>query len=233
MHRPTLQIFRHLLQDVSEYAPPSLIGEMRDAEKTLHENGQITIDDLEQIIIHFGKKTWPYRKAFNSFLVVTEGQMGEQFFVQKLSLNTKKAYTAYIGWGGTLQELMRGRQLTDFFLAEDRLDIARAVIELRGDIRRYVTQQVQSVLQKQFEAHVTSWTLVLQRVEEDLAVLREMAEESADHPHVASEIRAHIRACEYGLCLLGPETHHETLGRGREHFEGRKMEMALRFINGS
>ena len=68
----------------------------------------------------------------------------------------------------------------------------------------------------------------MEKMENQLNILRTMADEEQEHPQLADEIRAQIRGFESGLCFLGPENTFDDLCRLPEHFVGRKIDIKNR-----
>lgn len=231
MHDPivhhTLDIFERLYNHVREYIPVDLRHDVEAALDQVQHNFSLTTEEVEQTMIAFGKKVWPYRKAFAEFLASYEGQLGEKFFIAKISRTTKKRYTEYTESGGSFRALHQGTP-AGFFSSEQRVELCQALIETGAMVKKFTLQAIKSVDQAKFEARVEEFSDILVGIETRLDGLRAMAGNEQEHPRVAEEIRTHVESFEYGLCFLGQEMSYEAVCNAEEHFEGRRKELCYR-----
>lgn len=219
----TIDIFARLQRDLAPLVPKEVKADMQQAITQMKENYDLTIDELEDTIISFGKKIWPYRKAFEEFLDTHEAAVGEGFLVAGLSREMKQRYRDFKAYGGTLRDLHVGSPAT-FFSAEERGFLCEALVEMNLNIRRHTTQSVLSVERQKYENKVVEFQIILDDIEKRLDTLRLMAEGEQEHPELAAEIREQIKSFEFGLCLLGPAHQYEAVCNAEEHFVGRKKE---------
>jgi len=76
----TKQIFRRLYDFVAPVLPKELEEEMRHALEHVEQDSELTREDIEDTMIIFGKRVWPYRKALQEAIALHEGTVGEKFF---------------------------------------------------------------------------------------------------------------------------------------------------------
>jgi len=230
MHHPeikhTISIFKHMASELPPLLPESIKKEITHALDHLENDFTVGIEEVENIIISLGKKVWPYWKAFDEMLVFHQGQMGERFLEGKMSLELKKKYKLFKEHGGTYHDLRTGAPAT-FFESEERQKLSEMLVEVDNELRQYVVQTVLSTERKKYEGLILDLQVVLDDVEKRLQTLRNVAEDEEEHPQLAEEIRAQVRAFEFGLCLLGPRTKIHEVENAREHFAGRKVEKKL------
>ena len=219
-----------LCERFAEDAPPLVPGQikenLRKSIEQMKSNMSLSVDEVESVIIFFGKQLWPYREAYKEFYDVYEGMLGENFFVRKLSIQLKMKYAQYLEQGGSYKELHKGSKL-DFFTHDERPQIAMALIDVEQDIENYTRQTVVSTDQRKYEQRVQEFEQILGTIEGHLTTLREMSHKEGEHPELIAEIEAQIKGFEHGLCLLGPRTDYEAIRSAKEHFEGRRSVIAM------
>lgn len=225
--RHTLWIFERLRSETPPLVPKEISADMDQALEQIRSNFDLTLEELEGTFIVFGKKLWPYRKAFEEFLDVSEARLGEKFLLAQLSRGLKQRYEAFKTHGGELRDLHTGSPAS-FFTASERNELCSALVEMNHEIRKHTVQAVLATERRRYEQRVVEFQIILDDIEKRLDTLRRMADDEQEHPELASEIRAQIRAFEYGLCLLGPEHRYEAVCMAEEHYLGRKEEKRMR-----
>jgi hypothetical protein len=223
----TLNIFKHLYDVVSPVVPNDIQAEMKEALEHVENDYTLSLEQLEDTVIIFGKKVWPYRKAFVEYVLLQEGRIGEKLLRAKLSGGLRKKFDAYIEQGGSLRDLHSGK-MAQSFSSEERGELCVGLVELNQEIRQQVVQAVHSTKEQQFMDRVFEFSDILGDLEHRLESLRIMADSEQEHPRLAAEIRDHVRAFELGLCALGPEITYDALCAAPEHFEGRRTHLSKR-----
>lgn len=222
-NKHTIDIFKHMANDLPPLLPEVIKKEVAHALEHLENDYTIGLEEVEDVVIGLGKKVWPYWKAFDEMLVFHQGQMGEKFLEGKMSLELKKKYKLFKEHGGDYHDLRVGGPAV-FFEPEERQQLAGILVDVDNELRQYVRQAVLSGERKKYEDLIVDLQTVLDDIEKRLGHLRTVAEDEEEHPQLASEIRAQVRAFEFGLCLLGPRTKSHEVNNAKEHFEGRKAE---------
>lgn len=222
----TLFIFEKLFEQMPPLVPKEVQTSMAKALEQAHLNMSLSLDDLEETMIFFGKQLWPYREAYQEFLRIYEGKLGEPFIIQKMSLSLKKKYQAFLLSGGTFRDLHSGAPAL-FFSSEERGELCELLVNLEKDLRRYTKQAVLSNDRRVYEKKVKEFALILEHIEEQLRQMHELANQEREHPELVAEIKEHIRGFEHGLCLLGPSINYDAVCSAVEHFHGRKRDKTL------
>lgn len=227
MHQPSVQhtlfVFGRLLDDMPPLVPQEIQSDMQQAYEQMRHNYSLSLQELEDTIIVFGKKLWPYRKAYDEFLDIYEGKLGEQFLLGRLPLAMKKRYQEFKAVGGHFRDFHHGAPAM-FFTSEERTKLCEALVETNLDIRRHAIQSVLSIDQEYYQKRVIEFQTILEDIEKRLDTLRLMADDEQEHPELAGEIREQVRSFEYGLCLLEPAHTYEAVCKSEEHFQGRKLD---------
>ena len=231
MHLPvvqhTLYIFERLYDDLPPLVPETVQKDMMSALTQMRHNYSLTLEELEDTVIAFGKKIWPYRKAFDEFFDLFEGELGESFLLGQLSKEFKRRYEEFLVYGGSFRDLHSGGQ-ANFFSPEERGALCVTLVDVGKLIRAHTVQAVLSTEQRRYEERIVEFTGILNDIEKRLGTLRQMAEDEQEHPELAAEIRGQVREFEYGLCLLGAGHSYEAVCSAEEHFIGRKKEKRAR-----
>ena len=225
--RHTLWIFERLRGDAPPLVPIEISADLDQALEQIRSNFDLTLEELEGTFIVFGKKLWPYRKAFEEFLDVSEARLGEKFLLSEFARGLKQRYEEFKAHGGGLRDLHTGSPAS-FFTVPERNELCGALVEMNHEIRKYTAQAVLTTERRRYEQRIVEFQIILDDIEKRLDTLRRMADDEQEHPELASEIRAQIRAFEYGLCLLGPEHRYEAVCLAEEHFAGRREEKKMR-----
>jgi hypothetical protein len=223
----TLWIFDRMFQQIPPLVAEITREDMKTANEQLRSNFDLSLEELEDTVIIFGKKLWPYRKAFEELLDVYEAKLGEKFMFGIISRGLKKRYDEFKVHGGTLRDLHSGNP-AEFFSVAERNELCSALVEMNSQIRKHAVQAVHTNDALAYEKRILEFQIILDDIEKRLDTLRLMADNEQEHPELASEIRAQIRSFEYGLCLLGPEHQYQAICLSEEHFTGRKLEKKMR-----
>lgn len=225
--KPTLEIFERLCDDLPPLFPKEIGADLERAREQMLLNHGLTIEELEDTMIAFGKKIWPYRRAFEEFVEIYEGKLGEKFLMGKLSPTMKQRYKQFKEYGGTFRDLHSGAPAS-FFSADERGNLCASLVDVRRDIRDHARQAALSVDRRKYEDRILEFQTILDDIEKRLDTLRLMAEDEQEHPELAAEIRAQVQGFEHGLCFLGPRVDYEAVCNAAPHFEGRKLEKKMR-----
>jgi len=225
--RHTIAIFERLHDHVDPVLPLELNQDMVSALDQVKNNYELSVEEIEETMIAFGRYVWPYRKAFEEFLAIYEGRVGEQFLLSHASRQMKKRYQDFKLHGGSLRDLHSGRP-ANFFTSEERVELCEVLVNMNQSLRKHVVQLIKSTDHKKFEARVAEFAQILLEIEQELDLIRRIADSEQEHPQLASEMRAQVRGFEHGFCLLGPEIDFTAVCNIRGHFEGRKKELKVK-----
>lgn len=222
--QPTINLFRHFYQKLPPLFPAGTKEKMAQSLDRFGPEQTLSQSELEDAMIAFGYEAWPWNQAYQEFFLVTETAIGEHFLLPKLTPELRRRYEDFKHYGGTLRELHSGRP-ADFFSGGERTDLGSALVETQLELRDYVNSEVASVNKGKYLKRVADFSTVLEKIKANLEQLNELAEAEQEHPSLADQIRARVRAFEYGLCLLGPEIDSEAVDQSVGYFVGRKEEL--------
>lgn len=223
----TTDIFERMVRDMPPLVPQDVQKDARHALDHIKSNLHLDIDEVEDTMLTFGMKLWPYREAFLEFYKIYEGQLGEQHLLRILSREDKKAYSQYKEAGGTFGDLYSGKGPIHLFTSQQRGALCAALVTVRKEVWQYTKQAVLSKDKKKYEARIEEFEDIFEDIEKRLEAIREMAEDEQEHPELAAEMREHVRGFEHGLCLLGPKLDYAAVCNTDDHFVSRKEQRKL------
>ncbi|PSO44226.1 MAG: hypothetical protein BRC22_02785 [Parcubacteria group bacterium QH_9_35_7] len=227
----TIDFFEQMYNDLPPMVPKEIREKMEDALGQIKNNMSLEKEEIEDVIIKFGKQIWPYRKAFHEFVDIYEGKIGEKIFLTKMPKRFKLDYEDFLEEGNSFRDLYSGRK-ANFFGIEYRVQLHEALSETRQDVKKYVRQLVNSSENDKYMEKVEEHKEILSDIEEKLGQLKGLAENEYEHPELVREIKQQIKTFEYSLAGMGPSVDHEEIMKAPEFFAGRKkMKKDLNFFN--
>lgn len=225
----TLAIFEKLYRELPPLVPKEVVQDMESALDQMRHNHSLSIEELEDTMIVFGKDTWAFRKAFYEFLDLYEGRMGESMLLQILFPELRKKYKEFVAHGGTFRDLHAGGPL-DFFTPDERVALCEALVESRRALHEHAKQAVVSTDKEDYLHRVYEFQVILDDIEKRLDTLLTMADSEQEHPELATEIRDGVQTFEYGLCALDQHTSYDAVCRATEHYEGRRADKKAHIV---
>ncbi|MFB6225841.1 MAG: hypothetical protein ABEJ02_00640 [Candidatus Paceibacteria bacterium] len=217
----TVSFFRQMYKDLPPLVPDEVSKNMKEALDQVENNMSLKKDDVEEVVIKFGKAIWPYRKAFHEFVDLYEGKIGEKIFLTKMPNKFKVEYKEFKKEGHTFRDLYSGKQ-AQFFDLEYRTQLHQALAQTRTDVKKHVRQLVTSSEKDEYMGKVEEHKEILSDIEDKLDQLRDLADNEYEHPELVGEIKQQIEAFEHSLAGMGSSVDHEEIMNAPEFFEGRK-----------
>lgn len=221
----TIKLFWHLYDNLPPLFPPETAGQIKNELGNLAVTSTAELSEIENKMIKFGYAVWPWNQAYKYFLSAVEEKLAEHFFLPKLSDGLREKYLSFKDFGGTLTDLKWGRPAS-FFTAEERAELCVALVETRAALRSYLDRELVGVGKKQYLAKVEEYKILLEKIKNNLEILRNLVKNESEHEVLTMEINGQIRDFEYGLCLLGSELDTEAVCRAKDFFAGRKIELS-------
>ena len=220
----TISLFRHLYDHLPPLFPEEVSEKIKHALEHAETDPSVTLGEIEDSMIIFGFEAWPWNQAYKEFLASAEGLVGEHFLLPRLSLSLQEKYSEFKHFGGTLRDLHSGRP-ADYFILEERSELCAALVEMQVKLREYVGRELVGLGKKKYLQRVEEFIKVRDDVKKQLDGLRMLADKEQDHPTLADEIRARVRAFEYSMCHLGQEFRYDAVCRATEFFADRKCHL--------
>ncbi len=220
----TINLFRHLYDHLPPLLPAEIKAKMGHALNHLENDQTITLTEIEDTMISFGYEVWPWNQAYKEWLALAETKVGEHFLLPKFSRGLRIAYRQFKEEGGTIRDLHSGNPAKSFTI-DERRELCTGLVALQNELRSYVNNEVVGLEQKRYLKRVSEFQDLLDNIKQTLDHLRNLADTEQDHPTLADEIRAQVRAFEHGLCLLAPELNYDAVCQSVDFFHGRKQQL--------
>jgi hypothetical protein len=223
MTKHTLDIYRHLYNNLPPLFPPELAEEIKQAIENYEQAEEINLEELERQMIDHGFAIWPYHQAHKEFFNRAIDDVGSHYLEPHLDDDLQKKYREYKEHGGDWHGLYSGRA-AEYFEHDERVNMTKALIEARKKIKDYVRHDVLSLNQDKYLGRVTKYNKILRDIKSELKDLRAMAEKE-DHDDLTSLIEAKIEDIEHSFSHLGRELQYHEVFNAVEFFRGRKDEL--------
>lgn len=223
----TLDIFRKLYDMIPPLVPKDTTTEMKQAIEQLSSNTLVTLEDVEDAMVLFGKKIWPYKQAFQELYDIYEELLAEKLLLGAMSHELKKKYKEFIAHGGAYSDIIHGGPMA-FFISEQRQELGKALVDVRHAVRKHAHQAALSTDKSRYEMSVQTFSDLQTEIEDTISELHALADAEEEHLELVKEIRSHIRGFEHGFASLGPHVRHADVCAAVEYFDGRKKFKQLR-----
>lgn len=223
----TLSIFERTCINLPPLLPAEIAHDMGAALEQLRSNFTLTLEELEDTMILFGRRVWPFFQAFEELYNVYQGELGEKLFIQKASPELRRTLESFRQAGGSWREFYLGSGEAQI-PSEHRVLMHQIMVDIQCDVRAFAYQAVMHGDRARYEQRIREFQGILADMEHRLDSLRELADMEQEHPQLAAEIRGQIRAFEYGLAYLGPQIDYATVCNTHDHFVGRRTELRRR-----
>ncbi|PIZ95429.1 MAG: hypothetical protein COX80_04475 [Candidatus Magasanikbacteria bacterium CG_4_10_14_0_2_um_filter_33_14] len=224
----TLNIFKQVYRNLPPLVDESVGREMKEKIEEITEDGKVTLEELENFMIFYGKQIWPFVQAFEDIYHVYHEKLSEKIFLAKASKGIIKKYHTIKETGVKFLDIFRG-SLHNFFSHEERVELMDLLISLKQDIRKHAAQAVLTHEKGRYEEKVEKYGIMVNDINRVIQDLHKFANE-ADDNDLSLDVRDKVRAIEYSLAFLGPKiSYHEILNLP-EYYIGKKQEKKMRRI---
>jgi len=224
MSKYTLQLFRHLYDNLPPLFPEDSREEMRSRLEELEQRDDLELGDVEQEMVKHGFNVWPFHQAHKDFMEESTDKMGDHFLEPHFDDKLKKKYSDFKGYGGNRNDLYSGRA-ADYFNEDERIQIADALVRAKNNLSEYVTRDVQGINKEKYLGRVKKYHYVLEEIKDELDELRKLADKE-DHDLLAEQIRAKIEDVEHSFAHLGKELQFHEIFNAADFFLGRKQKLS-------
>ncbi len=224
MSKHTLQLFRHLYENLPPLFPEDLNEEMRNSIEGFEQRDDLTLQEVEREMVKHGFSVWPFYKAHKDFMEESIEKMGDHFLEPHFDDELKEKYSNFKGYGGNWHDLYSGRA-ADYFTEDERIQIAHALVQAKNKLGEYVARDVKGISKDKYLERVQKYHFVLDEIKGELDELRKLADKE-DHDILAEQIRAKIGDVEHSFAHLGKELQFHEIFNAVDFFIGRKQELS-------
>lgn len=187
----------------------------------VEEVNESTAKRLRKALVKLNYELWPYRRAWQEYLVGVEEKLVSHFLFPGLSPELSSRCQKYYECGVKFFDFYSGR-VADYFSSEDRREIAGVLSVVKSNVVAYARQQIVTTGKKDYLRRVKDYEHILKKLKKEVDHLKKIAVQENDHPIIAQEINTKVEAFEDGLAMLGPEVNHKEIFNATEFFAERK-----------
>ncbi|OIO20302.1 MAG: hypothetical protein AUJ23_00545 [Candidatus Magasanikbacteria bacterium CG1_02_32_51] len=224
----TLNIFKQVYRNLPPLVDIKVREQMRDKIEEVVENSQLTLRELEDFMIFYGKKIWPFVQAFEDIYHLYHEKLSEKIFLQKASKKITKKYILMKETGVKFVDLFSGA-VHHFFDYEDKMELSELLISLKKDIRQHAIQAVMTHEKENYEMKINKYGQMVKDINLVIEDLHKFANEEKDRDFV-DDILDKTRTIEYSLAFLGPKISYGEIMDLPEYYLGKKEEKKMRRI---
>jgi hypothetical protein len=219
----TLQIFKYLYGSLPPLFDEEKLRQMKD-KILLFESGAESVERVEDEMIRFGYEIWPWNQAYREYVKIAEEKIGEEFLFHSLSAFLQDKFLQLKKEGMCPADFYSGK-CACYFDHDERYELSVALMQAKKNLKIFVDRELVGLKKKEYLSKVNEFKKILEKIKKHLNELNRIAEKESEHDMLADEIKSKVRAFEYGLCMLGPETKHEEVERAVDFFHGRRMDL--------
>jgi len=224
----TLNIFKQVHRNLPPLVDVKLREEMKAKIEELVDTGKVTLEELEDIMIFYGKKVWPFVQAFEDIYHVYHEKLSEKIFLAKASKSIIGKYNTIKETGVNFFDIFSGT-LHHFFSHEERMELLDLLISLKRDIRQHATQAVLTHEKTNYEEKIDKYGQMVQDINKVIEDLHKFANEEKDN-NLALDVLDKARTIEYSLAFLGPKINYPEILDLLDYYKGKKEEKKMRRI---
>ena len=224
MHHPavkhTLTIFERTYNNLPPLVPKDVVDEIDRHVTSLQSDYDVTLPELEDVMIKLGKQVWPYIQAFEEVYKIYEDKLSDRLLEQKASHGVRKKFQTFKEMGGSFRDVYHG-SVHDMFEDEERQELAELLVDLKADVRQHAMQAAISHDRETYEEKIEHYGEMIEEINEVVDDLHNLANEE-EHEGFAKDVRDRARAIEQSLVFLGPKMGMDEIRTSREYYEGKR-----------
>ncbi len=218
----TLNIFQRIHKQLPPLVPADLAESLVSALQQAQKTSDMSLEELENVMVEQGKLIWPYGRAFEDIYNIYESDLGHKLLSQRVSHDIRKKVDMIGTMGGNFQDIISG-STHDMFEHDERVELMEHLIDLKHDIRKHATRAILSHDKKQYEKKVAQYGKMVEEINELVEDMKQFAQEEA-HERVASDIHSHARAIDLQFAHLAPRVDIVEVRRLPEYYRGKHAE---------
>ncbi|MFA7245024.1 MAG: hypothetical protein WC070_02470 [Candidatus Magasanikbacteria bacterium] len=227
----TINIFKKVYNELPPMVDVDLKKDMREKIEEILADNTVTLEELEDFMIFFGKKIWPYFQAFEEIYNIYHERLSEKIFLQRASKNIVKKVDLIKNTGVKFLDLVSGKVHHFFEHNErnERMEIMTLLVDLKQDIRKHATQAIMTHEKKSYEQKISKYSKMVADINVVIEDLHKFANEESEN-FFAEDIRDKVRSIEYSFAFLGPKINYHEILDLLDYYKGKKEEKKMRRI---
>lgn len=200
----TIDLVRSIIAQTPPRFSVELAHALRERMEVLAADAGVTRAALDAFAIDVGKARWPYRRAWEECYAREGATMEREQFLAQLPHVLREHVESDVDRTSfqAPQDILR-LPAFEQYTPEDRLILEEALLAARHTTAAALARRVDTGDLPAYERDILQWEQQRIAIDAELLTLREFARE---HPALAEEIAATIRAFELGFTgVLGTE----------------------------
>ena len=195
------------------------LGEFQD-------DSEIDYKAITEIIVEFGKESWPWRQAYGDLYRSFGRSSEEAHLLERLDQGLRQKYEDFIHEGGKINHLERARredelyQSTPFeryFTPEEKFGIQQALLAARDFARKEIDELVTTSKAEEYGKAIEEWLKKQQTIEKKIEELKYLSGVSEKW---RPELIGRIRLIEEGWSVVEKGVNEEILDKELEYWQG-------------
>ena len=189
-------------------------------------NLEIDYKAITEIIVEFGKESWPWRRAYREMYQSFGRSSEEAHLLEKLDKGLRQKYEDFIHEGGKINHLERARpegelyQSTPFeryFTPEEKFGIQQALLTARDSAREEINELVTTSKAEEYGKLIEGWLKQQHIIEKKIEEMKQLASVSEKWQ---PELTGRVRLIEEGWSVVEMGVDEETLDKELEYWRG-------------
>ena len=215
MKNPTLELFSQLLRSYPYGVSPQVFEDAQVAYERL-QDGHASDNEVETIMIAFGKQVWPYTQAEMVLYKQYGKQQEEEFFLNVLPEELQEKWKSFIEKGGSVHNYRAGQEFEDAFTPEENLIIEDAFMSAGDHGKSYVRNIIAEEKGEDYDALVDNY---MRERDSILAVLDQIVLLKETGDKWDAEIDEYVRFVKSGFANVEERPTLEKVVKKKEWFE--------------
>jgi len=170
----TFQMFDILIARPAIGLSDDIKSKARQNLDLLKKNDKTKIEELEDLMINFGKQAWPYWQAFEEFEEKYGREKEKELFESTLKEDLKKKWKEYEASLLNKAIIDQGNTFEKFFTPEENHQIEEAVVDAKGKTNEYLTILAKEEKSDEYSALVTKFQKELTKINKKIKELEEL-----------------------------------------------------------
>lgn len=213
-HEYLLKEYKISLDKLVPLTPPEVIAEAQKLYEELSNNPAASELQIEQALIHVGKKEYPYRKAYEELCSSDEEQRLQKEVFQRLEAEVTNKIKKVTNNGVHVMDYVNSKLFEKELSATERYQVEQAIL-LAHDVLSKQCDERAAERKESYEQLVEKWKKEQTRLQELIDKLRQLAGRDAVY---TQEINDKAKQLEAGWSIVERDPNEEEIVKEIEYW---------------
>ena len=213
-HQHLLEEFKISIDRLVPLTPADVSIEAHQLYDELAKNEQATEQQIQQALIHVGRKEFPYRKAYVELCASDEEQRMQTLIFDRLEPEVKTKIEAMTQHGVHVLDYVNSKLFEEQLSSDERYQVEQAILLAHDDLNKQCDDRA-SKRKQTFEELVAKWKAEEEKVQALIDQLKAMGERDAKW---ADEIRGKAEQLEEGWSITERDPQEEEIRKEIEYY---------------